>query len=34
LVTARTDTECVDVLIENRAEVERIQLLIRENPLG
>lgn len=30
----RLDSECVNALIENRAEVEHIQSLFKENPLG
>jgi len=34
LAGVRLDTECVNALIENRAEVEHIQSLFKENPLG
>jgi len=30
----RLDSECVNALIENRAEIEHIQSLFKENPLG
>jgi response regulator RpfG family c-di-GMP phosphodiesterase len=33
LAGVRLDTECVNALIENRAEVEHIQSLFKENPL-
>jgi HD-GYP domain-containing protein (c-di-GMP phosphodiesterase class II) len=34
LAGVRLDSECVNALIENRAEVEHTQSLFRENPLG
>ncbi len=34
LAGEKLDTECVNALIENRAEVEYIQSLFKENPLG
>ena len=34
LAGEKLDTECVEALIGNRAEVEHIQSLFRENPLG